>query len=377
MYLSAFGWWTGVKILWKIGLVDSGKSRRAMEIATSASKSLVSGVNTSRPLVGLLYMPCINWLFFTLIIIQQGTLSIQRFWSIALLLWIIAIVCMSIAIMAEHLGRRFTQLEIDSLQFFVAKYLLGVWLAVIVAWAILPLQNGSENIARNPFLVPGIIGTIEVWLIAAARHIIRQRDAHIQMEGLLKAAELKAVKSKLNPHFLFNSLNLITAEIRERPEVATAVIRDLSDLLRGVLETHSRALVPIATEMDLIERYLRIQATRFDPGLSFEIEVDERTKQFSFPPFLLQPIVENAVTHNIAIRSKVHIRIHTAYRDGELEIVVADNGVGFEPERARSGFGLQIVRDTLAMCYGEQHRFSVLSKPGMGTTVTIVLPVVS
>jgi len=358
-------------------LVDSCKSKRAVETVTPTSKSLASGVNTSRPLVVLVYMPCINWLFFTLIIIQQGTLSQQRFWSIAVLVWIVAIVCMAIAVMAEHLGRRFTQLEIDSSQFFVAKYLLGMWLAVIVAWAILPLQNGSDNVARNTFLVPGIIGTIEVLLIATARHIIRQRDVYIQIEGLLKAAELKAVKSKLNPHFLFNSLNLITAEIRERPEVATAVIRDLSDLLRGVLETHSRALVPIATDMDLIERYLRIQATRFDPGLSFEIEVDERTRQLSFPPFLLQPIVENAVTHNIAIRPKLHIRIQTIYRGVELEIIVADDGIGFEPERGRSGLGLQIVRDTLAMCYGEQHRFSVLSKPDMGTTVTIVLPVVS
>ena len=361
-----------------MGLVFSYKSTRALEIATSTSKALVSRIYASRALVVLVFVPCINWLFFTLIAIQQDTLSLQRFWSFALVVWIIAIACMLVSIMAEYLGRRFTEFEIDSSQFFVAKYLIGVWLAVIFGWALLPFPNSADNLARNTTIVPGIIGTLEVLFIAAARHIIKQRDAHIQIEGLLKTAELKAVKSKLNPHFLFNSLNLVAAEIRQRPEVATAVIRDLSDLLRGVLDTESRVLVPITTEMKLIERYLRIQATRFEPGLSFEIDVDERTEQFNFPPFILQPIVENAVIHNFSKHSKaLHVSIQTAYKTGELEIVVADNGIGFDPERARPGLGLQIVRDTLAMCYGEQHQFKVASNSDGGTSVTIVVPTIS
>ncbi|MGI9289219.1 MAG: sensor histidine kinase [Pseudomonadales bacterium] len=335
----------------------------------------ILGMQQSRPLVLLVCVPLFNSLFFLLVSYQLGALSPQRALTLVIGFWGIAMVCLVVAVIAERLGARLTDFAIDDSVFFAAKYLLGVWIAVIVTRGLLPAPEGIDRLYRSTLIVPGMIGTLEVLLIAAIRHIIRQRDAQTRLESQLRAAQFEAVKSKLNPHFLFNSLNLIAAEIRDRPAIATAVVNDLADLLRGVLDSSSRALVPVSTEVELIERYLRIQATRFEPELTFAIDVEDEAKQGNVPPFLLQPLVENAITHGFSQRAGPgHIAIQVRSLGDELKMSVADDGVGFDPAQANPGHGLRIVRDTLRMRYGERHQFVIDSRPDHGTTVTIVVP---
>lgn len=207
---------------------------------------------------------------------------------------------------------------------------------------------------------------------AASRHALRASE----LEASLAQARLETLRMQLNPHFLFNALNAasVLAQKGERDKVA-AMLSRLADLLRAVLES-SDQLVTLASEIELLERYLEIERVRFGDRLAARIEVDPALLDAEVPSLLLQPLAENAVRHGIARRpgpGQVEVRAYTAA--GRLKIEVGDSGPGFADRGAPTpGIGLANTRARLEQLYGGDATLELAEAAGGGGLVLVDLP---
>jgi LytS/YehU family sensor histidine kinase len=211
-----------------------------------------------------------------------------------------------------------------------------------------------------------------------ARHV-RERE----MTQLATEAELRALRSQINPHFLFNALTTIGYLIQTAPDRALNTLMRLTALLRGVLRLDSE-LTTLGREIELVEAYLDIERARFEQRLGVHIDVPLPLRAIRLPPLLLQPLVENAVTHGVAPRrqgGEVSVTARLERRISEparLTVTVRDTGAGVSEAALRRGrergVGLRNVERRLACQYGDAAALSVTSTPGTGTVVTIVMP---
>jgi len=209
-----------------------------------------------------------------------------------------------------------------------------------------------------------------------------------EMQKLTTEAELRALRAQVNPHFLFNALNTIGYLIEVAPERATSTLKDLTQLLRGILRRMDGSFTTLGEELDLIRSYLDIEQARFEERLKVRMDIPEPLLTLQVPALLLQPIVENAVKHGIqpalaggeitiVARVGPDLRGHGATSE-LLSLEVRDTGAGATEEQLRQGrcdgIGLANVERRLRCHYGERADLSFVSKPGSGTTVELRVP---
>lgn len=177
--------------------------------------------------------------------------------------------------------------------------------------------------------------------------------------------ELQLLRSQLDPHFLFNSLNGVATEIEPNPTSATQMVRELSDYLRYSLDHRNRAVAPLYVELDAMRAYLRIEQARFGEQLKITVEATDDARHRLVPSFLLQPLVENAVKHgrntnaanwDVVIRATTHV--------DKLILEVSNNGQLTTPDPKRAGVGLETLHRRLKLMYAERARFILESKDG-------------
>lgn len=204
----------------------------------------------------------------------------------------------------------------------------------------------------------------------------RQAVRRSALEHELARAQLQALRQQLQPHFLFNTLNTITALVRADPRRAERVIAGLSDLLRMALRTGPEQEVALERELALLARYVEIQQVRFPSRLRVNVAVDESVRHASVPTLLLQPLVENAIRHGIGPRAAggtVDVRVER--RGARVRVSVIDDGVGERAGAARQeGVGLGSTRARLVHLYGDAHTFEAGGRPEGGFAVQIELP---
>ncbi len=200
----------------------------------------------------------------------------------------------------------------------------------------------------------------------------------------LDRAKLAILSSKINPHFLFNTLNTIASAIRIDANLARESIFKLSEILRYVLNTENE-FRPLKDEVDFIENYLSIEKLRFGENrLKTQIDLDGDLREFEIPTMLIQPLVENAVKHGVAPLSEkqgqvsLKIEMLREKNDNYIKISVNDNGVGSKiinyDEIFSKGIGLSNVRDRIRLLYGSRGRVEFDLKQGQGFCVSIILP---
>lgn len=219
-------------------------------------------------------------------------------------------------------------------------------------------------------------------IVLAAAHAVRYRQRAEDREKLalklasdLHQSRLESLRLQLNPHFLFNTLNTVSAFVARDPAKADELINALSALLRASLEEHDDE-VPLARELELLDLYLTIEKVRMGRRLQVEVQVERGLDATLVPPLLLQPLAENAVRHGLEPRSaggKVSI---SASRDGHtLLLIVADNGIGLSPAPSgRRGIGLQNTAERIRQLYGEAARFEITAPAERGVRVSLALP---
>ena len=223
------------------------------------------------------------------------------------------------------------------------------------------------SVANNLFLFGMLVGVGHA-LVYAQRY--RERDAQ------LVRAELHALKAQIHPHFLFNTLNAVTAHVRADPDVAERMLARLSQLLRHVLSSAGVEEVSLEEELEVARAYLDIERVRFEDRLRVGWSVDAETLPARVPHLVLQPLVENAVRHGIAPRAaEGTVEVVAARRGDRLYLAVRDDGVGMTTtSRAEEGVGLANTRARLRQLYGAHHTFTVTAAPAGGVHVELTLP---
>ncbi len=209
----------------------------------------------------------------------------------------------------------------------------------------------------------------------------RRRDAELaraQLETQLAVAQLSALRAQLQPHFLFNTLNAAVALARAGDaDGAARVLILLGELLRQLLRGDAPQEIPLREELSLLDSYLEIQRVRFGARLQVGWQVSDDVREALVPQLVLQPLVENALQHGIAPRSRAGRLDITAVRRGDqLRLAVCDDGPGISPEFSlaeATGVGLRNTRERLRRLYGERSNLA-LATAGDRTTCTIELP---
>jgi len=204
----------------------------------------------------------------------------------------------------------------------------------------------------------------------------------LELENALKQSELETLQARINPHFLFNTLNTLAtlADIEGAPRTRAAV-GSLAALLRAQLDS-ARGWVGVDEELESAEHYLRLQEIRFGSRLRHAVSLDPKAARLRLPGMTLQPFVENAVIHGLEpLERGGRVRIEARIEGGELVVEVEDDGIGFDPSKpaveaeggSRRHEGMANVSRRLELLYGRQSVF-VQSVPGEGTRVSIRIP---
>lgn len=212
-----------------------------------------------------------------------------------------------------------------------------------------------------------------LYLLSIALHYVilaledsRRAEARVLETSILaRDAELKALRAQVNPHFLFNSLNSISALTSVDPPKAREMCILLAEFLRLTLGLAEKARFSLADELDLLHRYLAIEKVRFGARLQMDERIQESSKTIQVPPLLLQPLIENAVTHGIAhLPEGGFVRLTSEGSNGRVSLAVENS---FDPESApmrTTGVGLKNVRERLAARFGNDAHMRVTAENG-------------
>jgi LytS/YehU family sensor histidine kinase len=199
-----------------------------------------------------------------------------------------------------------------------------------------------------------------------------------QLEASLRQAELENLRMRLNPHFLFNTLQNISVLTQQDPKLASQMLVRLGDLLRSALRGNVSAETTVSEEMALVRDYLAVEKMRFGDRLEILVDVAPGSDEALIPSFLLQPLVENAIIHGLRGMSQVGTIAIRAMLDGaQLVLTVADNGVGVPPEwsgESDIGIGLSSTRERLSRIFTGDHQFVIRKLDEGGTEVRIAIP---
>jgi sensor histidine kinase YesM len=223
---------------------------------------------------------------------------------------------------------------------------------------------------------------IVVWGIAIYAALAQFARAQLNLrerEAAMKRSELVALRSQLDPHFLFNTLHSLTQLAREDPVATEEALERFGNLMRYVLSAGRDVSSDITLEEEVafVDDYLALEKLRLGERLRVSRTIDPDALELGVPPLLLQPLVENAVRHGIAPRREGGaIRLSARTRDAQLQLEVSDDGPGVEQDawRRSSGLGLRAVERQLRARYGDEAMLEVETSPGKGFIARITMP---
>jgi len=265
--------------------------------------------------------------------------------------------------------------------------MVGLFTAVLSAMEPAGTLRGRPNLLSHfPF------AEVIFWSSVAGGYFIRtlnqlreqeQKAARLaleksQLEAGLKQAQLDVLRARLNPHFLFNSLQNISVMTKQDPQTASRMLTRLGDLLRAALRQDSEPESTLRDEIDLTRTYVSMEQMRFGDRLEVKFSVAPEVRMAMVPCFILQPLIENAVIHGLRGVRKTGVIAVTAARAGQdLVLTITDNGIGLPDEdlsKMKIGIGVGSTRERLSTMYPDRHTFTMRRPPEGGTEVRIVVP---
>ena len=257
---------------------------------------------------------------------------------------------------------------------FVEPELFAKDRSFVSAIGMLFVRNWTLDLAMYSFILS------TVYVVDYYRRFQAERLRSSELKAALSDSELQTLKMQLHPHFLFNTLNTISALMHEDVHAADTMVARLGDFLRMTLENSGEHEVPLRQEMEFIDSYLEIENVRFGERLAITREIANEALDACVPNLILQPIIENAIRHGISRITGVGCLAIRVKRFGErLRIQVEDNGPGphmaHDGERTEgSGIGLSNTRARLRHIYDSDFRLELADSQPHGTIVTIEIP---
>ena len=247
-----------------------------------------------------------------------------------------------------------------------------------------------DRLQRRPppvFGVPGGLGFVDDLMVyfavlgagVARDYFLRYRarlQETLRLQSQLAHARLDALRAQLNPHFLFNTLNAVSALVERDPKGVRRMIARLSDLLRYTLDESTEAEVPLRREIDLLGEYVELMQIRFQGRLQVSIRIDDDVRDALVPNLILQPILENAIKHGVGrVTGTGEITIHARRAGDALLVTIADNGPGPGSARAGgAGVGLRNTNERLREMYGSGYAVSLRDGQAGGTQADVLIP---
>ena len=198
----------------------------------------------------------------------------------------------------------------------------------------------------------------------------------LKLESTVKELELKTIKSHINPHFIFNSLNSIRALVDENPERARTAITELSNILRSSMQAEKSETVSLQRELDIVTDYLALEHMRFEERLKVELDIDQDTLTQQVPPMMLQTLVENSIKHGISklVNGGV-VRIVANFKGDNLELLVQNTGQ-LNGKINGDGFGIKSTQDRLNLMYQGKAHFEIKNMDNNMVQSKVTMPVI-
>lgn len=246
-------------------------------------------------------------------------------------------------------------------------------------WTLTDIQT-HYTLRAHVNLVAYALVVAATWAWAAARTRRQREIREAALRASLAEAELEALRTQLRPHFLFNALHAVGATVRQgESEKAVTMLSSLGDLLRLSLESDGTDEVPLRRELEVLDRYLALEQTRFADRLHVEVEVSEDARKARVPAWVLQPLVENALKHGVAPKpGPATVRVRASREGDALVLSVTDDGIGLNGTRRgvpSTGVGMANTRARLEALYGDDASLTLAPGPDdLGAEARLILP---
>ena len=268
----------------------------------------------------------------------------------------------------------------------IPRILLGNFVAGIVVYLlklvfieIIILQNFEGFSFINAFA--DIMNWTFIFLIWSLLYFLfhfitnyqKEEIKNLKWQAAKNEIELNKLKSQLNPHFIFNSMNSIRALINENPTLAKEAITQLSNVLRNSLLMGKQKLIPFLEEMKLVNDYLGLEKTRFEERLTIIKNIDLATENFLVPPLMIQTLVENGIKHGTSKLPKGGtLEINSTISNNKLVIVIYNCGVYNKNGKSETGFGIVNTVQRLKLLFGDNASFEIKNENGKVKTILII-----
>jgi two-component system LytT family sensor kinase len=262
---------------------------------------------------------------------------------------------------------------------------LGVFTEASVGWLAHAGQWSYWAALRHYFTQHTQISMVTYWALLGGFHVYhmydraRRREIHAaQIEAQLREAQLTALRSQLQPHFLFNTLQAATTSVYDDPQGAEEILLSLSELLRISLQVLERQEIPLHEEIEFLKHYAAIQKKRFGDRLRFDFQIGEQCGFRAIPALLLQPLIENAIRYGVGVRKEPDVITVRAFANEDLlQIEIRNSTSSFDEPLEKlltRGVGLANTIARLQHLYGYQQSFLIRNLLPQGVAVSISLP---
>ncbi len=295
-------------------------------------------------------------------------------WFAALLFPFVARLARRFPIERGHIATR-VPLHLAGLGAYSIAHTSLLWLSRVYIYPLAGLGHYDYGLMRARYPMEFFHDVILYPLIVIGLYMYDRQIRNAQLEGKLAAARLENLRLQLQPHFLFNALNTISAVVYENPRKADAMIARLSDLLRKTITDSESQMAPLDREIETLEMYLDIMRQRFEDKLLVDIQIAPDVQKALAPHLLLQPLVENSIRHGADPQSNSVTVTVTAERDGSTtRLSVRDRGRGLPRSGMRRGTGISNTAERLERLYGSHHKLEFENCDDGGLLVTVAFP---
>jgi LytS/YehU family sensor histidine kinase len=207
-------------------------------------------------------------------------------------------------------------------------------------------------------------------------HYLERYNKSLKYEAYLVQSELNNLKSQLNPHFIFNSLNSIRALVDENPQKSKQAITQLSGILRNSLAFDKKGLTKFEDEMRVVRDYLSLESIRFEERLRTEFDIHPQSNEFLVPPFMVQTLVENGIKHGVSKLTQGGIvQLKTQVDNNRLKILIRNSGHLMNgAKRGKGGVGIKNTMQRLKLLYGDDASFRIVNETNNFVLTEIIIP---